>query len=256
MAGTATTFALGITVAVLVYAAHRRRARARAAHAHGAPPMHELVLRQPPSRDALLLAAAACPRERCVRVRPPAGAAPFVLITCPTLARRVCESGVFERDLTAYERYRPFLGGSLLLQRGAEHTRARAALRPIFSDAHVRAALPELRRCCARLCAALVDAQARSPLRCVPICAVHRLAQLFALEVSETLLGRDGGRSGGGGGDGGGGGGVDGGEGEAARAAARRAALRTVALFEELQAIAAEADATAASGKPLSLIHI
>lgn len=202
--------------------------------------MRELALLRPPSREALLLVAAAHPRDACVRVRPPAeGSAPFVLITCPVLARHVCESGRFERDLGHYERYRPFLGGSLLLQRGAPHTRARAALRPLFGAAHVHASLPELRACCARFCDELIEAQERSPFGCVPERGLYRLCQLFTLDVSDTLLGLSGSRAESHAASGAGA--------ESARAsdlgARRRRALRTLALLDEAQALAAEAEA-------------
>lgn len=200
-------------------------------------PLPELALTDgEPTRDALLRAAAVADAAGapCVRVRPARGR-PYVLAVCPALARRACADPALRRDLSGYAVYEPFLAGSLLLAHadGEPHRAARAALRPLFGLAHVRAAFPVVARESARLARALAVATPAARRG-----DVLRLCRLHALDVAAVVL------LGGGGGGGGDARGADGVE----RARHRREGLAIIALLDELQEAAVCIGGKAAAG--------
>lgn len=152
-----------------------------------------VTLRLPgaPTRRQLLAAAEAHAADGMISVAP-GRATKYALVLDAPLARRICESKAFVRELSMYRRYWPFLDGSLLLLEGAPHDAARLALAPLFGLSHLRASLPTLSECCNELVHELLDLQAAHPLGCVPEPTVLRALQGFALSAaSRTLLGHN-----------------------------------------------------------------
>ena len=103
-----------------------------------------------------------------------------LLVTDPRLARRLLESsnGSVIRDISAYERYSAFLGGSLVLlaQATNEHRAMRSALLPLFSLSATRRAHGTLLECTQRLLEALEAGS--KPGRAAPL---YRLLQVSVM---------------------------------------------------------------------------
>ncbi len=111
-----------------------------------------------------------------------------VLVTDPSLAKRLLEhgGGAVVREMTAYERYGGFLGGSLVLlpQATPAHRTLRSALLPLFSVAATRRAHGALLECTQRLLDAIsTKSAAIGSDRAIPL---YRLLQNFVIDVTST----------------------------------------------------------------------